>query len=147
MPHIEKSVFINKEPHEVFAFCEGPKTMALWQGTLVSAEKLTEGPWRVGSLIKMVQKVMGREVGIMLEITEYDPPNKYCFKNHSQIPFEGCQTYRSKDGGTWLTLVIEAKTQGLARLMDGVLKKQLEKQTEEDLKRLKGLLEGEVTPK
>lgn len=142
MPHIEQSVFINKPPKEVFAFCEGPKTMALWQGTLVSAEKLTEGPWRVGSVIKMVQRAMGREVEVMLEITEYDAPHKYCFKNHSQIPFEGCQTYQSKDGGTYLTLAIDAKTQGLVRLADGLLKRQMEKQAAEDLERLKDLLEN-----
>jgi carbon monoxide dehydrogenase subunit G len=143
MFQIEKSIFIRRPQEEVFAFCEGPKTMAMWQGTLVSAEKITQGPWRVGSIIKMVQTVMGRQVEVMLEITEYDPPRKYCFTNHSQFPFSGCQTYVSKDGGTRMTLNIEAKTQGLLKLFGGVIKKQLERQAEADLNRLKEILEDE----
>ena len=70
-------------PQEVFDLFTNPTKDAEWRESAVSAEWTSEPPHGLGSTIKALDKVLGRDVASTQEITAWDPPNKNGFKGGS----------------------------------------------------------------
>lgn len=139
----EKIVYINRPLEEVFEFSTNPVNDPKWRDSAVSGEKTSDGPIGVGSTFRSVDKLIGREIESTVEVTVWDPPNKYGVKAlGGPMPFEMIQTLESKEGGTQLTLSGQAEIGGFFKLAEGLVGKQLEKQMEKDLNGLKKYMEG-----
>jgi carbon monoxide dehydrogenase subunit G len=137
-----KSLSVARPQQEVFAFMADPANDTRWRESAVSAEWVTDGPIGVGSRLKSVDKLLGREIESTSEVTAYDPPNKYGQKAlGGPVPFEFTVTLEPEGVGTKLTMAGHAEVGGFFKLAEGLVGKQLEQQIERDLAGLKRVLE------
>lgn len=66
---------------EVFAFMTDPKNAPGIYDYVVKTEKVTEGPVQVGTQIKEVKEIRGREITSTLTVLAYTQNDTYAFKN------------------------------------------------------------------
>jgi uncharacterized membrane protein len=77
---IEQSVEIDRRPEDVFAYLDQVERHGEWQSQIVSATVETEGPVGVGTRVREIRKMGGREQDASYEITVHDPPHKTAFR-------------------------------------------------------------------
>jgi uncharacterized protein YndB with AHSA1/START domain len=141
MISLESEIFIKRVPEDVFAFVFEPANAAQWQDGVMLAEFTSEGPLGVGSTFRNVSKMMGREIDIEFEVTDYDPPHRLCYKSISgPVQTKTCVTFESQNGGTLMTFRGEGKPGGFFKMAEGIIRRRLESQFEKNLNRLKALL-------
>ena len=134
---------VNASPQEVFDLFTDPTKGTEWRESAVSAEWTSEPPHGVGSTIKALDKVLGRDVASTQEITAWDPPNKNGFKGGSgPMTFELTTTFEAHDNGTKVTVTLEAESGGLFKIAENLFAKQMEKQVTADMAGLKRVLES-----
>ncbi len=140
----EKSLFINHPPQEVFDFVSNPANDTEWRNSAESAEWVSEGPPGVGSTQHAVSKFLGRKIDSTVEITAWDPPNRYGQKVVSgPVPFEVTIKFEPKENGTQLTIGGDAEFGGFFKMAEGLVGKQLEKQIDTDFNALKLVMEAD----
>lgn len=138
-----KSYHIERPQQEVFDFMADPANDTKWRDSAVSAEWDSEGPIKVGSRLKSVDRMMGRNIESSSEVTAYDPPHKYAQKTlGGPVPFEFTITLEPDGTGTKVTMAGQAEVGGFFKLAEGLVGKQFEKQIDTDFQGLKRVLEG-----
>ena len=142
MIKVESSVVINKPLAEVFAFATNSDNSTKWQGGVEAV--IAEGPQNViGSKYTEVRKFMGQEMRSTMELTAFEPNAKWASKViKGPVPFEVTATYEAAGSATKMTTLVEGEPKGFFKVAEGMLKGQLEKSLEEDVNRLKGILEN-----
>jgi carbon monoxide dehydrogenase subunit G len=136
----EKSLFINHPPQEVFDFVSNPANDTEWRNSAESAEWVSEGPPGVGSTQHAVSKFLGRKIDSTVEITVWDPPNRYGQKVVSgPVPFEVTIKFEPKENGTQLTIGGDAEFGGFFKMAEGLVGRQLDT----DFNALKLVLESD----
>ena len=134
---------VSVTPQEVFDLFTNPTKDVEWRGSAVSAEWTSDPPHGVGSTIKSLDKLLGREVASTQEVTAWDPPNQYGVKGASgPMSFELTATFEADDNGTKATITLEAESGGLFKIAENLFAKQMEKQVTADMAGLKRLLES-----
>ena len=140
---LEKSIFINRPPQEVWDFISNPANMTQWQGATESAEWSSEGPPGVGSTLRQVSKFLGRKIEGTSEVTAWDPPNEYGQKSvGGPITFEVTGKHEPKENGTQINVRFQAEVGGFFKIAEGLVGKQMEKQFDTDFGALKLILEA-----
>lgn len=143
MYKFESSIFINRPVQEVFDFVTNPANSAKWQSGTESVEWTSDGPRGVGSTAKVVAKLLGRKIELVVETTIWDPSNQSGLKSiGGPIPFESTSKFAAQGDGTLLTETGQAEIGGLFKLAEGLVGKQLEQQGEANRAALKLLLES-----
>ena len=139
----EHQFTVSATPQEVFDLFTNPAKDVEWRASAVSAEWTSEPPHGVGSTIKALDKVLGRDVASTQEITAWDPPNKNGFKGASgPMSFELTATFEAHDSGTKATIKLKAESGGLFKIAENLFAKQMEKQVTADMAGLKRVLES-----
>lgn len=131
-------------PDRVFTWLAGSEPRRRWMGALVESEALTDGPPEVGSRYRDVFEDHGQRIELEAELVEVDPPRSLVVDLVADA-FEATisQHLEEEQAGTRLTTTIETTYTGLAaRLLAGLVSRHAQKQLEEDLDRLKELVEG-----
>lgn len=143
MISVEKSIMINKPVADVFDFVTREENTTRWQGGVVATKD--EGPSnQVGSRYTEVRKFMGREMNTTLELTAFEPNARWAAKVvKGPVPYEATSLFEAVEEGTRLTTRVEGEPTGFFKVAEGMVRSQLEKSLEEDLQRLKALLEGD----
>jgi uncharacterized membrane protein len=141
MLKVEKSVFINKPVEEVYAFVTREGNYTKWQSGVKEVIEL--GPRNtIGSRFTEVRKFMGQDLRTTMEITELVPNVRWVGKVvEGPVPYTVKITYQAENGGTRYTNAVEGETKGFFKLAENLVTSQLEKGLDEDLQRLKELLE------
>ena len=143
MYKFESSLFINRPQQEVFDYVTNPANSAKWRSGTQSSEWTSDGPPGVGSTLKVVTSLLGRKIEVEARVTGCDPPNQFSIKAISgPIPFESTTMFASQGDGTLLTDTGQAEIGGFFKLAEGLVGKQLEKQSEAEYAALKLLLEA-----
>jgi len=141
----EHSVEIAAAPDEVFPWLAASERRCAWMGALTESEPLTDGSPEVGSRFRDVFEDLGQRVELEAEIVELDPPHAMTVHLVSKV-FDATSSQRLEElegGRTRLTAVIETDyKQRTARLAAPVVTRRAQKRLEEDLARLKELVEG-----
>jgi uncharacterized membrane protein len=138
----ERNIFINRPPQEVFDFMSDPTNDPKWRDSAISAEWTSEGPPGVGSTVRSVDKILGREMESTSEITAWDRPHRWGQKSvGGPMPYEMTVKFEAKEQGTQLTLNGNVEPSGFFKIAEGLVRKQLEKQFDTDLNGLKRVLE------
>ena len=138
------TTFINRPPQEVFDFVTNPANFSQWQSGTESAEWSSEGPVGPGSTVHSVGRLLGRDMEIDSEITQWDPPNLWGLKVSSgPLKVESMNKFESKDGGTLLIQDFQGEIGGFFKIAEGLAVKQVQKQVENDGNSLKMLLEAD----
>ena len=130
-------------PQEVFDLFTNPTKGPEWRESAVSAEWTSDPPHGVGSTIKSLDKILGREIVNTQEVTAWDPPTKNGFKGASgPMSFELTATFEAHDNGTKATITVQAESGGLFKIAENLFAKQMKKQVTADMAGLKRLLES-----
>jgi carbon monoxide dehydrogenase subunit G len=112
-------------------------------GALVESEALDEGPPAEGSRYRDVFQDHGQRIELEAELVEVEPPLALTARLVSS-GFEATSSQRLEETGegTRLTAVIETRyTMLAARLLAPIVTRHAQKQLEDDLERLKEILE------
>jgi uncharacterized protein YndB with AHSA1/START domain len=141
----EAWIEIAAAPAEVFPWLAASERRCEWMGALTESEPLTEGSPEVGSRFRDVFEDLGRRVELEAEIVELEPPHAMTVHLHSRV-FDATSSQRLEElegGRTRLTAVIETEyKQRAARLAAPVVTRHAQRRLEQDLARLKELVEG-----
>jgi uncharacterized protein YndB with AHSA1/START domain len=131
-------------PDRVFPWLVGSEPRLRWMGALVESEPLTDGPPEAGSRFRDVFEDHGRRIELEAELAQVDPPRSLVVDLVADA-FEASISQQLEEEGvaTHLTTVIETTYTGLAaRLVAGLVSRHAQQQLEEDLDRLRRLVEG-----
>ena len=143
MISFEKSFWTSKSPQEVFDYLSDPTNDAEWRESSVAAEWTSDSPHGVGSTYKSVDKLLGRNIEVIQEITAWDSPNQFGFKGASgPMSFELTMTFEAQDNGTKATISVEAQSGGLFKMAENLFGKQMEKQFSTDMASLERVMGG-----
>lgn len=137
------TTFIDRPPQDVFDFVTNPANAAQWQSGTESSKWSSEGPVGVGSTLHGVGRLLGRELVIDAEITEWNPPDLWGLKfSTGPMRVENSNRFESKDGGTLLIQHFQGEVGRFFKIAEGLAIKQVQKKIETDGKTLKRLLEA-----
>jgi uncharacterized protein YndB with AHSA1/START domain len=140
---MERSITINRPVEEVFAFVTDVANFAKWNKQAGQSEQSSEGPVGLGTKYRGSYDFMGRTMQWVSEITEFEP-NQKAVQTIRMGPTEMIMGWflQPVAGGTKFTIRTEGPTGGLAKLAGPLMDRTMEKDAEDDLARLKALLEG-----
>lgn len=103
------TVHIDRPPAEVFAALTDPERLAAWNHAFDHAERLDDGPLRVGSRVRAGARVDGRPGHLELEIVELQAPELLEVEGTSDdVRSRARLTVREEDGGSVVTATSRA---------------------------------------
>jgi uncharacterized protein YndB with AHSA1/START domain len=136
------SEWISRSPKEVFDFITSSDNAPKVVQSVKSMVKLTEGPVRLGTRYRETRLMDGKEQHAELEVTSYEPNQKYAMKNVTEgIETVYHYTFHPEADGTRVHLTCEVKSSGLKKLMLPMVVSILKKEDGDHLQRLKNVLE------
>jgi uncharacterized protein YndB with AHSA1/START domain len=145
MPQASYSVTINRPVADVFAFVVDGEKCKLWRPGVVDIVRAT-GAMDGGVGTRYIQGVkgpMGRRVSADYEITVFEPDQRLEFQTiEGPARPHGRYDFEAADGGTRLTLALDAELTGLRKtVMAGAVQKTMDSEVR-TLDNLKRILEG-----
>jgi hypothetical protein len=141
----EKSIQIDRLQQEIFDFVSDPANTSKWQDAIQTAEWTSVEPIGIGSTQYSISRLFGRIFVSLPEITLWDPPNQYIFKNNNPFSIEDGMMLELKDYGTKVTMRGHAEPGVFFKLPEESFGKQMEKVFETNLEALKLSLEANLT--
>jgi uncharacterized protein YndB with AHSA1/START domain len=141
----EFAIEIDRPAAQIFPQLVAPERRMRWMAALKESKQVTDGPPALGTRFDDVFEDHGQRFEIEVEIVEFEPVAKLAIDLVASA-FESrvTQTLEERDGATLLTTRIDTEYKSaLARLMSGVVTGHAQKQLEEDMVRLKELLEAQ----
>ena len=143
MKKVEVRVRIRRPVEGVYAYTTTVDTMPEWRGDISEAEQLTEGPIGVGTQIRAGGKLLGRRIGVVIEVTELEPGARFGYRPVSgPLRTHNVYSFQSEAGGTLVTLTDEIELSGIFRLFESLLARMVGRQYGANLGRLKAILES-----
>jgi len=140
---MEGSININRTVEEVFAYVTEVANLANWDRQAGQSEQTSEGPVALGTTYRGSYEILGKTMDWTSEITEYEPNRKVVQKiDMGPTVMTMGWLLEPVEGGTRFTISSEGYLGGLAKLAGPVLDRTMKKQMEDNLARLKALLEG-----
>ena len=138
---INLSTSILRPIEQVFDFVVNPGNNVSWQyGSLASAQKSEQ--IGIGSIFYCVGHFMGRRFEGDFEVTEYEPNKKYGYRSVlTNMQLHTLYAFNAVHGGTLVITSTQANTHGLFKLADPIVAKYAKKLFNENLVKLKSLLE------
>ena len=145
MLKIETNTIINRPIEEVFAVVSNLENNPKWSSVFVEVKKTSEGPIGVGTTWRAVQKALGQRLESEVEVTEYEPNRKFAQVSKSgPIPAKIWGTYEPVEGGTWISVILEAEVGGFFKLAEPLVKSMIKRSIETDFANLKDLMEAQA---
>ena len=143
MPEVEGAVVINRPVADVFAYMSDPQNSAKWEKGVVVNEFTSEGPPRVGTTGRRVEKRFGTDEGTWTA-TEYEADKVIAFDFESgRFRGSGRWDFQAAGGGTRVSYRFQAHAKGLFwKLLLPPMVPMFRRQIKGDYARLKGLLES-----
>ena len=143
MTAIRETVEIARSPEDVFAYLDDLERHGEWQGQIISVERETEGPTRVGSRATDLRKVPGGPRKFTYEITAHEPPRTSSFRvvNGPIRPVGSVAVEPAGDGRSRVTLELDFEGHGFGKLLLPLVRRDARKQVPKDQQRLKERLE------
>jgi carbon monoxide dehydrogenase subunit G len=145
MPRVEEAVVIDRPPEEVFAYVTTPENDREWVSTAVERQREDEGPIRVGSRIRAVDRFLGRRIESTLEVTAHEPNTRSDIRLEGPIAARGSYLLEPVDGRTRFRWVLDAEAGlgglYLGKVTDPLVTLLFRRRVRFDLRRLKDALE------
>ncbi len=142
MAHAEATITIDRPPKTVFDFVLDGANGPLWRPDTTDAKLMPGKPLGVGAVFKQGMKGPTGRIDADYEIVE-SKPNEWIKFQVVAGPARPVGTYKFESAGnsTKLTFVLDFQPKGLARLMDGMIQKNMQAEVG-NLSNLKAYLES-----
>ena len=142
MINVDLGTLIDKPIKDVFAFVSNPNNMSKWNSAVVSLEQVTPGAVGVGTKFKSVGEMMGRKIEGEMQVTALEPDTKCGFQvNAGPMQVNLTLTLKTVGTGTKLSLNAQGNPAGFFKLAEPVMQGRVKGMMEENLARLKSVLE------
>ncbi len=132
---------MNCPVEKAFSFLAEARNLRAWQTDLVENEQLSAGPLQVGTRFRELRKTGPRLSEIEAEITSFEPPHRFATQTVRGMQARVEYTFEPVGNQTKITYLFTLRTSGLMRLLEPLLAGQIKKGNEEDLQKLRALLE------
>jgi hypothetical protein len=143
MARFDQSVVINRSSEEVFGFLANPVNDPQWSSACFEMRQTSGGSVGVGTTFKQVGRFLGRRLEFALEVTTYEPYQKFGMKvTTGPIRFAGMRVVETVPDGTWVTFTGGGQSGGFFRIAEPLLARLAERQLMADLAALKQVLEA-----
>jgi uncharacterized protein YndB with AHSA1/START domain len=146
MTSIAATIEIGRPPEDVFAYVTDPSHLPEWQGGVVRAERLDEGPVVVGTRAVVTRRIGRREQSMTIEIAELDPPRTFAVRSlDGPVRGENRGTIEPLDDGrrSRLSYELDLRGHGIGKLLvPHVVKAQAQRGTPRNMQKLKERLES-----
>jgi uncharacterized protein YndB with AHSA1/START domain len=144
MIRIKNSTQIGRPRDEVFDFLTSIDNLPKWQGNVVHAASLSDGPVRIGFQFEQTIKMGPRKMRAVCTITDIKANERFGFSMKSSGPVDCDARFELQPvvGGTRLTMNGVARLKGLWRLLQPIVGGELRKETRAELATMKLLLEA-----
>ena len=142
---IAHSIEIDRRAEDVFAYLDQLERHGEWQSQIVSTKVETDGPVGVGTRVREIRKIGGREQDTSYEITEHDPPRKTSFRGVvGAVRPVGTVTIAPVGDGSKARVSIEFNLvgHGVGKLLAPLARMQARKSIVESQQQLKAKLEA-----
>jgi uncharacterized protein YndB with AHSA1/START domain len=127
---------------EVAAYAADPDHATAWYENIRSVEWRSEPPLAVGSRLAFVAAFLGRRMAYTYEVVEHVPGERFVMRTtQGPFPMETTYTWEDAGAGTRMTLRNRGEPAGFARLGAPLLERAMRRANQQDLRRLKTLLE------
>jgi uncharacterized protein YndB with AHSA1/START domain len=134
---------IARPVHDVFAYATDPDHLSSWQTNTVSAQRVDDGPYGVGSRLREVHRTPGgKELESVVEVVEYAPDRVFALEVKEGTPIHAHITFDPVDGGTRMRFRAHGALSGPARIIEPLVARMLRKQFGRHVATLKQVLEG-----
>ncbi|MBU0905257.1 MAG: SRPBCC family protein [Firmicutes bacterium] len=139
----KETVYIDAPVETVFAITTDFDHAPLIMENVVKTEKVTEGPMQVGTRVKEVRNIRGKEAETVLIVSEFIPNQKYTVKSESfGITVEYHYIFMAKESGTTVDFNGVLHSKGLKNaLIKPLFEMILKKEDKDHLVRLKQYIE------
>jgi len=142
MINLDIGTLIDKPVKDVFAFITNPANMSKWNSAVVSLEQITPGEVGLGTKFKSVGEMMGRRIEGEMQVVAFEPDSKYGFQmDAGPVQVNVTLNFKTVGTGTKLSLNAQGNPGGLFKLAEGVMQGRVKSMMEENLARLKSVLE------
>ena len=142
MINLDLSTLIDRPVKDVFAFVTNPSNMSKWNSAVVSMQQITPGPVGMGTKFKSVGEMMGRRIEGEMQVVAFEPDSKYGFQmNAGPVQVNVVLNFKTVGTGTKLSLNAQGNPGGLFKLAEPVMAGRVKVLMEENLVRLKSVLE------
>ena|SRR5678815_5080083 len=142
MINLDLGVLIDKPVKDVFAFVTNPNNMSKWNSAVVSMQQITPGAVGVGTKFKNVGEMLGRRIEGEMQVVAFEPDTKYGFQmNAGPMQVNVILTFKTVGTGTKINLNAQGNPAGVFKLAEGVMQGRVKSMMEENLARLKSVLE------
>jgi carbon monoxide dehydrogenase subunit G len=139
---LDLSTLIDRPVEDVFAFVSNLNNMTKWNSAMVSLQQLTPGTVGVGTKFKCVGEMMGRRIEDEVQVTSYEPDSKTGFQmNAGPMQINVTIGFKPVGTGTKVSLNAQGNPAGVFKLAEGMLQGRVKSMMEENLARLKSVLE------
>lgn len=143
MRKVELRVTILRPVEDVFAYVIAVERMHEWRGDVAEAVQLTDGPFGVGSRIRAGGRLLGRPLGIVVEVTELEPNATFAYRPISgPLQTHNVYSFTGEAGSTQITLTDEVELGGVLGILEPLMARLVRRQYQANLGRLKTILES-----
>jgi len=143
MATLEAKITIKKPIEEIFNFVTDVNNAAKWQSGIIEAKATSNGTTGVGTTYQYITQVMGRKIETEGEVTAYERNSRYAWKStKGPFPISGNMSFEKTADGVRVTDTVKVEPGGFFKLAEPLMVKQQSSQMEEDLAKLKELLEA-----
>ena len=142
---IAHSIEIDRPPEDVFRYIDDLTRHAEWQDGIVSTTVQTQGPVGVGTQVREIRRVGGREQDASYEIYEHEPPRRTAFRGVAgPVRPVGKVNVEPLGNGTRSRASIEFDLieNGFGKLIAPIARWQARKEIAKSQEQLKARLEG-----
>ncbi len=142
MAHAEDTITIDRPVKEVFDFILDGINSPFWRPSVIDVKLLPGKPLGVGAVFKQGLKGPGGRIDGDYEIVEVKPNELIKFQVIAgPARPTGTYIFKSMDGSTRVTFILDFQPKGLAKLMDGMINKSMKEEVA-TLSNLKAYLES-----
>jgi hypothetical protein len=136
------STLIERPIQQVFDYVSTPENDFQWQDGTLATASLPNNSGTLQTFFRSIGHLMGRRNISTFEVTDYEPNRKYGFKSlsgpvHSRTSY----TLENVNGRTEIHISIQASAPNFFRITESLLGITMKKHLEEDVARLKEILE------
>lgn len=142
MINLISSTLIERPVQQVFNFVSTPENDFQWHYGTLATDRLPKCNSLMGTFFRSIGHLLGRRNLGTFEVTEFEPNEKYSYKSlsgpvHSRTSY----TLENVSGTTRINISIQATAPNFFNITEKLLWKTMKIQLEEDVARLKTLLE------
>ena len=148
MRRVQASAVIAASPGEVFDFLADPANLPRWQTGIVSAERTSPDPVRVGSTARVVRELAGQRMAVDLAISEYEAGRRLVLESAvSGIGVEATLDLTPRRGATDLRFEMTIRAQNVFMApIEGMVAGAAEHDLADSLQRLQAVFAEQPAP-